>query len=232
MTKPLICFAHRGASAQAPENTLKAVRAALALQCDWIEIDVQRAGSELVVIHDRRLMNPAGASRLITDMPFEALRALDAGRGERIPTLREVFDCVSGRAGINVEIKSEGCVEAVASLIREYAPAVGAERFLVSSFNHQWLRQLRDTAPEIPVGALITGIPQDLAACAQRLDARSIHPDIDFVNRELVQDAHRRGLSVFVYTVNLPEDFDLVRELGVDGVFTDRPERARPTPAD
>lgn len=221
----LTCLAHRGASGHAPGNTLSSICKALDMGCNWVEVDVQRTGDDLAVIHDRRLPEGLAGGGLVTETPWETLRALNVGQGERIPSLREVFDCVDGRAGVNVELKSAGCVAPVAALIREYAERFGMQRFLVSSFNHRWLRMMRETAPDIRVGALIAGLPEELSACAERLGAWSLHSSLEFTNADLVEDAHRRGLRIYVYTVNHHGDIARLRDLGVDGVFTDYPER-------
>lgn len=225
MALRLSCFAHRGASGHAPGNTLSAIRKALDMGSDWIEVDVQRSDDELAVIHDRRLPENVAGGGLVTETPWATLRTLDAGQGERIPALREVFACVAGRAGINVELKSAGCVAPVAALIREYGVRFGMQRFLVSSFDHRWLRAMREMVPEIRLGALIAGVPEDLAACGERLGAWSLHSSLEFTDAELLKDAHERGIRVYVYTVNHVEDIARMRDLGVDGVFTDYPDR-------
>ncbi len=103
----------------------------------------------------------------------------------------------------------------------------GYEDFLVSSFDHAWLKEARELCPEIRIGALIRKTPRGLARFAETLGAWSLHVDKRCVTLELVEDAHRRGLKVLVFTVNEPGDFALMRGLGVDGVFSDFPERVK-----
>ncbi len=224
----LTCFGHRGARGHAPENTIKGVERGIALGAGWIEIDVHlSADGRAVVTHDRRLERCTSGRGLVAETPWDVLKTLDAGEGERMPLLDEVFECVSGRAGLNVEIKGAGAVDEVMRVVRRWMsrPGWSADRVLLSSFDHVQLDAARRHAPELPRGALVAGVPLDLAAGAQALEAVSLHLSLDFLTRALIDDAHDRGLLVHVYTVNLPEDIAWCRQLGVDGVFSDYPER-------
>lgn len=221
-----LCIGHRGAMGHAPENTLKSMAMAIDLGCPWIELDVYAVEGELVVFHDDRLERTTNGSGRIADASLAYLRSLDAGDGERIPTLGEVFALCRDRAGINVELKGPGTAGLLATFLQQqYATGWAAESVLVSSFDHRALAEFRQADPHTPLGALYYGVPADNARAAQALGAFSLHPSLDFVDRALVEDAHRRGLKVFVYTVNSPEDIETMRALGVDGVFSNYPER-------
>jgi len=98
-----------------------------------------------------------------------------------------------------------------------------SDRLLVSSFNRSELRAVKD--PRIPIGLLLTRPTRLYALSARRVRAGVVSPALRFVTRRFVEDAHRRGLRVFVHTVNEPRDVERMREFGVDGVFTDFPER-------
>lgn len=221
-----LCIGHRGAMGHAPENTLRSIEHAISLGCQWIELDVYAVEGALVVFHDDRLERTTNGHGRIMDASFSYLRSLDAGDGERIPTLDEVFALCRGRAGINVELKGPGTAPLLATFLkRQYEAGWSPQAVLVSSFDHRALQAFRSAAPDTPLGALYYGVPADGAASAQALGAFSVHPSLDFVDQALVDDAHRRGLKVFVYTVNTPEDITLMRALGVDGVFCNYPER-------
>lgn len=99
------------------------------------------------------------------------------------------------------------------------------EKILVSSFNYPELIALRRLFADSKLGALLHGVPVDGTKFAEELNAYSVHPSIDFISQDIVDDAHGRGLKVFVYGVDHPEDITKMRELGVDGVFTGYPER-------
>jgi glycerophosphoryl diester phosphodiesterase len=223
-----ICFAHRGASGYEPENTLLAIEKAISMGAPWIEIDVFAVEDELVVIHDDRLETTTNGAGYITQQSLTYLRSLDAGKGQRIPLLREVFDLVDGLVGVNVELKGPETAEPVMKLIDEYntSPGLSYGQILVSSFNRRELIKVRHLTPDIPIGVLVRGIPRDDAAFAEDLGAVSIHAGLSFVHRAFVDDAHRRGLKVFVYTVNHRDDLARMRAMGVDGVFTNYPDLA------
>jgi glycerophosphoryl diester phosphodiesterase len=170
-----------------------------------------------------RTTNGSGA---VMTQSLAYLRSLDAGDGQQIPTLAEVFDLVDRRVGINVELKGPGTAEpAVRFLEARMAQGWQTEQLLVSSFNHQMLRVVRQLDPQIRLGALVFEMPPGRARFGQELGAYSVNPWVRAVTREFVQDAHARGLLVFVYTVNEPEDIARMRQMRVDGVFTNYPER-------
>jgi len=153
------------------------------------------------------------------------LRGLDAGRGERIPTLREVFETIDRRAFINVELKGRRTAGMVCALIEEFVGAGWSyDDFLVSSFHRRELARITD--PRIRIGLLLARPSPLYYFTARRLRAWSANVALRYVNRPFVEDAHRRGLKVFVYTVNAPADISRMRAMGVDGIFTDYPERA------
>jgi glycerophosphoryl diester phosphodiesterase len=224
--RKFLSIGHRGACGHEPENTLRSIRRALELGAHGVEIDVRRVGEELVVFHDARLERTTNGRGVFARKSFDSLRALDAGRGEQIPTLREVFETVDRRAFINIELKGRRTAALVEKLIREFVtrPGWGYEHFLVSSFHRTELRAFRD--PAIRIGLLLTRPTRLYGLSARRVHAWSVHPARRYVTARFVEDAHRRGLRVFVYTVNEPADLERMRRCGVDGVFTDFPERA------
>jgi len=227
MTQKLFCFGHRGARGHEPENTVRSVRRALELGADGVEVDVYFADGQLVVIHDDTLERTTNGQGRVMEKSFAYLRSLDAGSGEKIPTLAEIFDAVNRRAVINVELKGPHTAAPVAALIGGYVKQRGwsFDYFLVSSFDHEQLREAKQLCPEIRTGALIEKTPRDLAQFAEELGAWSLHASKRCVTPELVADAHQRGLKIFVYTVNEPKEIAAMRALGVDGVFSDFPER-------
>jgi glycerophosphoryl diester phosphodiesterase len=223
----LFCFGHRGARGHEPENTVRSVRKALELGADGIEVDVHFADGNLVVIHDDTLARTTNGRGRVAKKSFAYLRSLDAGSGERIPTLAEIFAAVNRRAIINVELKGPHTAAPVAALIAEYVNRHGwsFDDFLVSSFDHARIREAKQRCPDIRIGALIMKAPRGLAKFAEASGAWSLHVDKHGVTPELVADAHERELKVFVFTVNQPREIARMKTLGVDGVFTDFPER-------
>ncbi|WP_323976127.1 glycerophosphodiester phosphodiesterase [Aeromonas hydrophila] len=223
-------IAHRGASGLAPENTLKAIRLALALGAGAIEIDVQLADGELWVFHDRRLERCTDGSGVLTAQSRAYLASLDAGEGEGIPTLWQVMEAIAGQAELHIELKGAQTADEVARLTRRAEAELGfaPAQWVVSSFHHPELARFAALRPDIRLGALTATIPLTLAKFAAELGAWSLNCDVDFVDQALVQDAHDRGLKVLVYTVDEPADQAMLAAIGVDGIFTNRPDRFLP----
>lgn len=226
--KAFTVIAHRGARGHAPENTLAAFDKALALGAAWVELDVQWHADKLWVFHDSRLERCTDGEGWLVDHDARALRKLDAGGGQPIPWLPEVLDRIDRRASVNVELKTaDGTGAAVAAVLRDYlARGWKAEQFLVSSFHLPELRDFKRRLPEVPLGVLLCGVPLNLAAAVTELGAAVLSLDMDFADPALVADGQKRGARVFVYTVNEPDDIKRMKALGVDGLFTDFPERA------
>jgi glycerophosphoryl diester phosphodiesterase len=220
-------IAHRGASGLAPENTLKAIRLALTLGAQAIEIDVQRADGELWVFHDRRLERCTNGGGVLTAQSRAYLAGLDAGEGEPIPTLWQVMEAIAGKAELHIELKGAQTADEVARLTRRAEAELGftPAHWVVSSFHHPELARFAALRPEIRLGALTSTIPLTLAKFAAELGAWSLNCDLDFVDAALVMDAHRRGLKVLVYTVDHTADLAALAAMGVDGIFTNRPDR-------
>lgn len=195
---------------------------------DGVEIDVQLIDGELVIFHDSRLERTTDGRGRLRSKTFLQLRELDAGKGERIPTLAEICAAVGQRASINIELKGRGTAKPVAEFLedliirQERLP----EQFLISSFLRKELLEFNRLVPfKIPVGLLLSRPSHFWLRAAKKLGASSLHPPLSFTSRRLVEDAHKYGLKVYVYTVNHPKDLLRMQNLGVDGVFTDFPDR-------
>ncbi|MFN8391562.1 MAG: glycerophosphodiester phosphodiesterase family protein [Bdellovibrionota bacterium] len=226
MTK--LIFGHRGAKGTEPENTLRSFTRAIELGVDGIELDVHRSkDGELVVIHDSTLERTTTGGGKVSDHTIDELKTLDAGRGEKIPVLAEVLALAAGKVLINVELKGALTAEPVAALINEQVESSRAsyDDFIVSSFNHRELLTMRRAHPRIRLGALFYGLPADLESAVAPLRPFSVHPSAEFIDAGFVDEAHKLGLKVFVYTVNEPQTFHSLMHIGADGVFTDFPER-------
>ncbi|MGL5323833.1 MAG: glycerophosphodiester phosphodiesterase [Aeromonas sp.] len=220
-------IAHRGASGLAPENTLKAMAKALELGASAIEIDVQAADGELWVFHDRRLERCTNGKGVLTEQSRAYLEQLDAGEGEVIPTLWQVMEIIAGRCELHIELKGADTADAVAALTKRAENELGFTpgQWVVSSFHHPELARFAPLRPDIRIGALTANLPLELAYFAEKLGAWSINCDVDFIDAALVDDAHRRGLKVLAYTVDHLADQQQLAAMGVDGIFTNRPDR-------
>lgn len=223
----MVIIGHRGVMGYEPENTLKSFEKAIELGVEMIELDVYalKDGS-LVVFHDHTVNRTTNGTGYITEKTLTEIKSLEVGSGEKIPTLQETLNVVDKRIKINIELKGEGTAKPVAEVINEYVRSKSwtYEHFLISSFNHPELHTFKSLVPEIKIGALTATIPLDYAKYAEHLDAFSVHPSVEFVNKAFVDDAHRRGFKVFVYTVNDLDEFDYMERIGVDGVFSNKPD--------
>lgn len=225
----LFCIAHRGgpiiSEHTSPENSLEAIERSLALGVDAIEIDIWLVDGELWVTHDRRLGRQIPGSGLLTQKTRNEISHLTLENDEPIPTLTQVLSLIGDRALLNIEIKGQHCVPALIKTLTQYSHdhQVSLEQYIVSSFDHRQLHQLLQQAPQIKRGVLIEGIPLDYAQCCDALRAYSFNTHISFLSQELIDDARKRGLKNWVYTVNHADDWEWMLKLGVDGVFTDKP---------
>lgn len=225
----MFIYAHRGASAHAPENTLSAFRLAIEQQADGIEFDVYQHNDEFILIHDRWLHRTTNGIGHIQSMLLEQLNMLDAGGGERIPTLYQAIECIAGQVEINIELKGVQDSEKLLAYIKNATCSLNVpmRNILFSSFDHHLLAQLKQLDPTLRVGALTASKPLSYAEFAQQIGAEFINADVTFVDQAYVDDAHRRGLKFAVYTVDQPEDLLQLREWGVDAVFCNSPLSAR-----
>lgn len=219
---------HRGAMGYAPENTLKSFKKALEFDIDAVELDVYVCKSgELVVIHDDKVDRTTNGTGYVIEKTFDELRELDAGQNEKIPLLSEVLDVIDKKVKINIELKGANTAKPVNDLIGDYVKNKGwkYEHFLISSFNHYELKQFNEINPNIEIGASITGIPIGFADFAEKVNAKYVNLCIEFINQEFVDDAHNRGMKVYVWTVNDLDDIDRMKALGIDGIFSNFPDR-------
>jgi glycerophosphoryl diester phosphodiesterase len=223
-----IVFAHRGASGTDPENTLRAFRRAVETGARWIELDVQNVDGRLVVFHDARLERTTNGSGRLSGCPLETLRSLDAGEGERIPYLDEVITAVAGRAGLNIELKGKNTASAVAELLGRTLlnRTWKKEQFIVSSFHRRELTDFRRLCPGIRIGFLYDGVPLFFPSWfVRRLKPYSVHLRKDFLNGKTASWCRTRGMRVFAYTVNDPDEARRLVSTGANGIFTDFPEK-------
>jgi glycerophosphoryl diester phosphodiesterase len=224
----MLRIGHRGACGYEPENTLLSFNRALQLNVDMIELDVHvcRSG-EVVVIHDEKVDRTTNGKGYVVDKALDELRALDAGKGETIPTLQEVLDLVDRKARVNTELKGTGTAKPVFELLESYVGERGWSYgdFLISSFDHRELQEFRRLSGEFRIGVLIKDIPAGFAELLARVDAYSINVFVESVSRELIDDAQRRGVKILVWTVNDTDQIERMKSLGVDGIFSNYPDR-------
>lgn len=238
LPQPVI-FAHRGASAHAPENTIAAFELALMQKADGIELDVKlTSDGHAVVIHDATVDRTTEAKGRVRDLSLAALRDLSAGsffsenfQNEKIPTLEEVFETLGKRTFINVELTNyntprDHLVESVCMLVKKFGLQ---DRVMFSSFFALNLSKARRYLPEVPRGLLaLNGL---LGAWARSFGFafgkyQALHPNLKDTTHQQVQRVHRLKRRVHVWTTNAAEDMRRLFNWSVDGIFTDDPQLA------
>lgn len=219
---------HRGALGLAPENTILSIQKALDLSVDMIEFDVQKIRTnELVAFHDRSTFRLTGKPHILANLTSFELNNLRVSQTHHIPYLGDILDLVDGKTPLNIEIKSDGAASILGNMLRVYI-SLGKWKttdFIISSFNHQELVKFKNDFPEFNIGVLLYHFPHNLAQIGSDLNAYSLHCSIDFISPTLINDAKKRGMKVFVYTVNSQDDYNLCDKWGVDGIFTDYPNK-------
>jgi len=222
----------------APENTLAAFLLALQAGADGIELDVMLSrDKELVVIHDSTVDRTTDGTGKVSDLPLSALRELDAGarfgeefRGEKLPTLAEVFETVGGKMRINVELKNyaqplDDLTSRVIALTERFHLA---DSVLLSSFNPINLSKARRQNPKIRRGLLVS--PGDrlmLGAGGRLFPYHALHPYYEDVTPEMAADLRVRGKQLNTWTVDDPQALLRLHSIGVDGIISNNPAAAR-----
>ncbi|PID98276.1 MAG: glycerophosphoryl diester phosphodiesterase [Actinobacteria bacterium] len=233
-------IAHRGASSLAPENTMAAFVKAMEVGARWFEFDVDIIGDgTLLVIHDETLDRTTDSSGSYYGLTYSDLRKIDAGkwfsptyRFERIPEVASVIEFANAHnMGINLEIKPCFGGETLRDrLLENIVAAIDAfthqSQLLVSSFDHQMLGRFHEARPDIALGWLFErdGLTKHWKEGAAELGCTSVHPDVEGLTSEEVEEIHDAGFEVNVWTVNDLETARTLASWGVDGIFTDRPQ--------
>lgn len=230
-------IAHRGFSGRAPENTLAAIRDAIAIGADMAEIDVTLTADErVVVIHDETLDRTTDGNGLVAEYGFDEIRGLDAGSwfaprfaGEKVPTLGEVLDTSKGRILLNVEIKTEavdrGISDKVAAAITERGMA---DQVVVSSFSPTAVEQMHAVAPEIPTAVLYNPKlhrGEDPVEIVRGLGASAFNIRGSRLKAKMLRSCREHGIPVGVYTIDKPKQMKRWVKKNIDAIFTNYPDR-------
>jgi glycerophosphoryl diester phosphodiesterase len=220
--------AHRGASLQAPENSMSAFRAAYAAGSDFVELDVQRTrDGAIVVFHDGDLMRMGEDPRKVKNLTLAEIQAIDIGQrrgpayaGEHVPTLAEVIDYARDKFRINIELKynvpDQGLATAVIALVRQKD---FLDQIVITSLDHAALRQVERIQPDIDTGLIVTAAVGKVT----RTDTDFVSLNAARATASLVDQARAAGKQVHVWTVNTPEAMLRMIERDVDNIITDDP---------
>lgn len=210
------------------ENTLASIQKALDLNVDMIEIDVFKITSgEIVVFHDEKIDRLTNGSGDIESLDLESLKNLTVEGNHKIPLLSEVLDVINHKVPLNIELKGAGTSEGVIDIINSYMENKGwtLDDFLISSFNWEELKNMRLINKNIKIAVLTESNPLDAIVIAKDLKAVAVNPNYLSLTKENISEIKSQGFKIFTWTVNDAEQISKLRELGVDGIFTNYPER-------
>ena len=229
-SQPLV-FAHRGASAYAPENTFAAFDLAIDMGARAMETDVQvTADGHLVLLHDERVNRTTNGHGPVAALTLAEVKALDAGSwldprfaGQRVPTADELLARYGGRVRLRLEVKAPGVVDRLLPLVED---AGLLDQVDLTSFELEYVVQLAARAPSAKVGYLVHAIDQEAIGETVAAGARMISGRAASLSPETIAEARRAGLEVSAWGVGDDELLAKVLALGVDSFTTNWPDRA------
>ena len=219
----LMIIGHRGAAGLEPENTLPSFQRAIDLGVDAIELDVHFRDERLWVIHDNKLDRTTNGTGRLDGYSTAELRALDAGNGARIPFLEEVIALMPADMLLNVELKGRATAAPLARLLDRH----DHPKLLVSSFNHEELREFARLRPEVPAAPLFDRWRDDAVATGLEFGSGFINLSARIASRQRCEQIIAAGMQILVYTVNEVGVAESLAAKGVRGIFTDYPDLFR-----
>ncbi len=217
----MLRIGHRGARAYAPENTLASFKKALEINVDAIELDVRKTkDNQIIVIHDEDVKRTTNGEGLVGELTLKEIKELDAGDGEKIPTLDETLDFLGKKVIVFVELKEAGIEKLVLSIVCDK----GLEKnVVIVSFLEGALKKVRELDKDIELG-LIYAKHKNPLKTALELKANYLLALYRFTHTANVEKAHESGLKVVVWTINSPEEAAEYAKKGVDGIASDKPD--------
>lgn len=240
-------IAHRGASGYAPENTIPAFELALEMNADSIELDIQLTKDHIpVVIHDETVNRTTDGKGYVRNMTLEQIKRLDAGSwfnkaypmfaretyaGIAVPTLDQVFETFGNNISYIIEIKEPETNPNIETIINDYITKYDLEKFVsIHSFSGASLQRFHQINPDIPLYQLVWNDYTAVSVSAAYLEhvktyAAGISPNFQGITAAYVSQVKRAGLKVMPYTVNYQLNMDKAYSWGVDGVYTNYPDR-------
>ncbi|MDE0547177.1 glycerophosphodiester phosphodiesterase family protein [Microbacterium sp. C7(2022)] len=226
---------HRGGGATAPENTIPAIRSAVAGGYGYVEVDVALTSDQhAVLMHDATVDRTTDGTGCVCDLTLDQVRALDAGSwfsseftGVGVPTLEEVLDLLrayNGRAIL--ELKGQWTPEAAASLVDAVVATDLERQVVVASFDAMTLAEVAAADERISRLLVLSALPDDIVVATNEAQVPGIIVSSRAVNArpEIVDELHDAGKRVVVYTLNSDSQWEAMTALGVDGIVTDDPE--------
>lgn len=229
----MLKIAHRGASGYEPENTLAAFHKALEMHVDMIELDVRLCKSgEPVIMHDAKINRTTNGEGKLADLTLAELKKLNAGKGEKIPTLEEVLTLLGKKVKLNLNIKEKNVIATTVTLITRYVKEGKLDYgdVVIASPNVFYLRKIKQLNPSINVSVIMRYLPAIHTRISYKLRPFSVQPHKRVMNKKFVQKAHREGMKVFTWTLdegqaNEQQYIQKMKTLGVDGIISNYPDK-------
>lgn len=213
-------IAHRGASAERPENTLSSIERALEIGVDAVEVDLLLSKEgRLVVRHDDLILH-RGRWHNVRELAWQELRQCDVGQGERIPLLEELFERVAGRSPLFLDLKTFGMAEPLARALQTYqAP----EAIHVTSVLLTEISDFSRLCPEVERSIVLAAVPIRFDQLFEDSNTRQVSLFRGYLSQEIAARLREEGIRMRVYPVNLPQEAQRFRAWGVEAIFTDDP---------
>ncbi|WP_207782066.1 glycerophosphodiester phosphodiesterase family protein [Phytoactinopolyspora limicola] len=227
-------IAHRGYSGVNPENTLAAIEAGLRSGAEYVEIDVHSSSDGVpIVLHDQTLDRTTDGTGALSGVTSEYVAGLDAGSwfssafaGQKVPTLADVLDLMQGRAPVLLlEIKGPETYDELTTTIDVIRERDQLDQVILQSFDEQVLRDVRQIEPDLRIALLRSTIDPDPVTVAQEFGVIAYNPNWNRLRErpEVIAELQDAGIAVMPYTINDPEQWAILRDIGVDGIITDHP---------
>ena len=221
---------HRGSKGYVAENTLESINHAILLGVDGIEIDIFKCLSgELVLSHENDLKRLTGKSGQLEKLTLNELKKFLVVGKYKIPTLKDVLKRIEVPLFVNIELKGLNTARATSQIITDISKSTSwsLENFIVSSFNWDELEQFRSIDKNTPVGILANKLMDinEAIEFGKKINAQAIHPNFKLLNKKTIKKIKNNGFKIYTWTVNDKIDIDLMKELNVDGIISDYPDR-------
>jgi|TARA_R110002012_G_scaffold222357_1_gene394196 glycerophosphoryl diester phosphodiesterase len=224
----MLKIGHRGAKGYIAENTIESIEKAFCLNINAIEIDVHKcATDEILVFHDFTLNRITNGNGEIASFPFSYLKTLRVDNQFLIPSLEDVLDILPKNGLLNIELKGRDTARGVSAIISKYITSgkIKNEQIIVSSFQRIELEAIYKINPDLKLGVLTQASVSEALSFAKKIKAYAIHPNYTLLTKANVLKAQSEGYKVITWTVNELSDIEMVKNLGVDGIISDFPDR-------
>lgn len=213
---------HRGARDRAIENTMRSFKAAIDAGVSAIEFDIhQTVDGVWVIHHDETLDRITKTPGNIIDKTWGELSLLKTEEGDLLPRLEELLDLIKNTTiELQVELKSHGDLKKLGEILGGY---LENDRFTVISFNHRWLKEIKQLYPAYKTGCLLYGLPINAVDVVKAADANGISLNVSWIDEQLIVDCHQAGYKVTAWNANDQSCFLKMHKWGVDYLATDTP---------